>query len=57
MSVRHQNKIDIVQRGKFVPAFIVDRVREPGIDQKNFPSWAHDLKSRLAIPGELRFHG
>jgi DNA-3-methyladenine glycosylase II len=56
MPVRDQNKIDIFQRGKFVPAFIVNRVREPGIDQKNFPSRAHDLKGRLAIPGELRFH-
>src|SRR6058998_2782807 len=56
MPVRDQNKIDVFQRGKFILASIVNRVREPGIDQKNFPSRAHDLESRLTKPGELRFH-
>jgi hypothetical protein len=56
MPVRDQNKIDIFQRGKFVVSFIVNRVRELGIDQKNFSSRGHDPKSRLAVPSELRFH-
>ena len=52
----NQDKIDMVEPGDFVLASIVNRVRQPGINKQDVTAGRNNFESRLAVPGELRFH-
>jgi len=56
MSMRNQNQINTLESRDFVFAPIMNRVRQPGIDEQNFSARRYDLESRLAVPSELRVH-
>src|SRR5439155_13108127 len=56
MSMRDQDQINALERCDFLLASVVNGIREPGIDKKNIAVRRNDLKSRLAIPGQLSFH-
>jgi len=56
MSMRDQDKIDMFERSDFFLGSFENRIRQPRIYEQNFSARRHDLESRLAVPGELRFH-
>src|SRR5438094_2681353 len=56
MTMRNQDEIYISERGDFVLRIFENRIREPRIDEQNFPARGHDLESRLTVPSELRIH-
>jgi hypothetical protein len=56
MTVGNQDEINMVERGNFGLRVFEDRIREPRIDEQNFPARGHNLKSRLTVPSELRVH-
>jgi DNA-3-methyladenine glycosylase II len=57
MTVRDQDKIDMIESGDFSLGIFENRIGEPRVDEQNFSAPRHNLESRLTIPSELRFHG
>ena len=45
MTVCDQDEIDILERGDFVPRIFENRIREPRINEQNFPARDYNLES------------
>ena len=45
MTVRNQDEIDMLERGDFVLRIFENRIREPRIDEQNFPVGVTILKA------------
>ena len=54
--MRDQDQINALERCDFLPASVVNGIRQPRIDKKHVAGGRNDLKSRLAIPSQLSFH-